>query len=230
MTYFTFIKNFLKFKRTNDGRFPLSWKNRKVCLRDDTETTNFDRHYVYHPAWAARILAETKPAKHVDISSTLHFSTMLSAFIPTEFYDYRPAEIVLSNLQSKKADLCALPFPDGSIASLSCMHTVEHIGLGRYGDPIDPKADLKAMRELARVIKSGGNFLFVVPIGKPKIIWNAHRIYSYKQIIESFPTLTLKEFSLIPENPKDGGIIKNASEEAANNERYGCGCFWFKKL
>ena len=81
------------------------------------------------------------------------------------------------------ADLTQLHFESESIESLSCLHTVEHIGLGRYGDPIDYDGDLKAIRELKRVVVKGGSILFVVPVGKPKIIFNAHRIYSYEQII-----------------------------------------------
>ena len=153
---------------------------------------------------------------------------MLSAFIPVKFYDYRPATIKLDNLTSKKADLNRLPFKDNSVASLSCMHTVEHIGLGRYGDPIDPNADLKAISELKRVLAIGGNLLFVVPIGRPKIQFNAHRIYSYAQIIDYFKQLQLIEFSLIPDNARETGIMVNATQKQANEQNYGCGCFWFK--
>ena len=228
--YLEFLKTWRKFKSFGSGRFPMDWQERKPCLYDNTEITNFDRHYVYHPAWAARILAETKPKTHVDIASTLNFSTIVSAFIPTEFYDYRPANLQLDNLKSAEADLTALPFKDGSIQSLSCMHTVEHIGLGRYGEPIDPDGDLKAIRELTRVLATGGDLLFVVPIGKPKIIFNAHRIYSYEQIMGYFSTSKLIEFSLIPENVRDGALIRNADPKLADAEHYGCGCFWFKKL
>ena len=56
---------------------------------------------------------------------------MVSAFIPVEFYDYRPAELSLSGLEFKHADLTHLPFADNSVESLSCMHVIEHIGLGR---------------------------------------------------------------------------------------------------
>lgn len=208
----------------------MNWSEKKPCLYDKTEQTNFDRHYIYHPAWAARILAETKPNTHVDIASTLNFSAIASAFVPIEFYDYRPANLELTNLKSSAADLTALPFKDGSVQSLSCMHTVEHIGLGRYGDPIDPDGDLKAIRELTRVLATTGDLLFVVPIGNPRIVFNAHRIYSYEQIMGYFRTLKLIEFSLIPENARDGGLIRNADPKLADVEHYGCGCFWFKKL
>ena len=106
------------------------------------------------------------------------------------------------------------------------MHTVEHIGLGRYGDKLDPNGDLKAIKELKRVLSVNGNLLFVVPIGKPKIMFNAHRIYSYNQIINYFNELKLKEFSLVTDS---GKFIQNSNKQVADNQKYGCGCFWFKK-
>lgn len=207
----------------------MEWKDRYPCLNDRTQSTEFDRHYVYHPAWAARVLAQTKPAIHIDISSTLHFCSIVSAFVPIEFYDYRPANLALANLTSRAADLTSLPFASKSITSLSCMHVVEHIGLGRYGDPLDADGDIKAMAELQRVVGTGGSLLFVVPIGKPKIIFNAHRIYSHQQIISVFSELRLREFALIPDDYKDGGLIYNAAPEIADEQNYGCGCFWFTR-
>lgn len=196
------------------------------CLTDKIKSTPFDQHYTYHPAWAARKLKELSPSEHIDISSILSFSTIVSAFIPTHFYDYRPAQISLSNLYSGSQDLKRLTFQDNSIQSLSCMHTIEHIGLGRYGDELDPQGDLKAINELKRVLKTGGNLLIVVPVGKPKIEFNGQRIYSFQQITDYFSPLELMEFSLIPDT---GGIIENADPKVVAAQNYGCGCFWFKK-
>ena len=108
------------------------------------------------------------------------------------------------------------------------MHTIEHIGLGRYGDPIDPDGDLMAISELKRVLAPDGNLLFVVPVGKPKIMYNAHRIYSYDEVVNCFKELKLNEFSLVPDD-KERGFINNATKEIADAQNYGCGCFWFKK-
>lgn len=228
--YPNFIKDFKLFRsKNNSERFSVKWRNRYPCLSDKTKTTSFDSHYTYHSAWAARIVAKINPDFHIDISSTLRFCSIVSAFIPVRFYDYRPAQLHLSNLESKKVNLLSLPFKDESIYSLSCMHTIEHIGLGRYGDLIDPNGDLKAISELKRVLAKNGNLLFVVPVGKPKILFNAHRIYSYEQIIEYFSGLELKEFSLIPDNCKKVGMIKNASSDLVKKQNYACGLFWFKK-
>jgi SAM-dependent methyltransferase len=221
---------FKKLSRNSSKRFSLSWKNRFPCLNDNTETTSFDRHYVYHQAWAARILASNKPEFHVDISSMLFFCSLVSAFIPMKFFDYRPPDLVLDNLECGHADLLSLPFPDESISSLSCMHVIEHVGLGRYGDSLDPDGDLKAMSELKRVLAPGGNLFFVVPIGGvSKIMFNAHRIYSYQQVLDCFPGLELKEFALVPDDPADGGLIINATREMLDAQNYGCGCFLFAK-
>ena len=231
--YFRFLLTFFRFRHLASSkrqRFTLLWKDRYPRLTDNTGSTGFDRHYVYHPAWAARILAQSKPEFHVDISSLLHFCTIVSAFIPVKFYDYRPADLQLSNLTSDAVDLLALPFSDRSIRSLSCMHVVEHVGLGRYGDPLDPDGDLQAIAELKRVLAKNGDLLFVVPIGKPKIMFNAHRIYSYEQIVSFFSDLELREFALIPEDPKNGGLIRDASKHLADTETYGCGCFWFRRI
>lgn len=228
----SFLREFRRFQKlpgNGDGRFALRWEDRYPCLNDKTSNTDFDRHYIYHPAWAARVLAKTRPEVHIDISSSLHFCTLVSAFIPVKFYDYRPANLQLSNLTSEAADLHALPFEDESIASLSCMHVVEHIGLGRYGDPLDPQGDLKAISELKRVLARGGSLLFVVPTGKPKLMFNAHRIYSYELVMNSFAELALEEFALVPDSAQDGDLIFGATREMADAQNYGCGCFWFKK-
>ncbi|HCC08704.1 TPA: hypothetical protein DEP81_01845 [Candidatus Woesebacteria bacterium] len=201
------------------------------CLSDNTDNTGFDRHYVFHTAWAARKLVEINPKKHFDISSSLYFVAIASAFIPIDFYDYRPADLNLKGLSTKNGDLLKLPFKDSSIESISSMHVIEHIGLGRYGDPLDINGDKKAIKELIRVTKKGGSILFVVPIGKPKVAFNAHRIYSYAQIIKMFgDSCLLREFSLITDKEKDGGMLVNPPIQILNKQKYGCGCFWFTKI
>lgn len=251
----SYQKEFIKFNEnslkngcqtaTKDCIFP--------CFNDKTSSLLFSTHYLYHPAWAARVLAKIKPAEHIDISSTITFSTIMSAFIPIKYYEYRPVDFNLSNLESHKVDLKKLPFANNSVSSLSCMHVVEHIGLGRYGDEIDSLGDEKAIEELKRVVKKGGNLLFVVPVGKEKIVFNAHRIYSYEKVLKYFSNWNLKEFSLVLDDKSIANIrcafglkavvskslnnfsfiencfIENASKEIADQQNYGCGCFWFVK-
>lgn len=230
---YEFAVDFLKFSaltsKIKDRRFKTSLRSIHPCLRDKTLATSFDRHYIFHTAWATRVLGKTKPTSHTDISSSLYFCSIVSTFIPVDFYDYRPALLNLSGLTCNQGDLSALPFASDSIQSLSCMHVIEHIGLGRYGDPLNPVGDLGAASELNRVLAVGGNLIIVVPVGEPKINFNAHRVYSYDQVKAMFSNLHLVEFSLIPDDPQDGGIIANATPEQSARQKYGCGLFWFSK-
>lgn len=210
----------------NAGKDGLHWKDRYPCLRDRTKATGFDPHYIYHTAWAARQLAFTKPAEHVDIGSSLYFVSIVSAFVPVRFYDYRPARLTLSGLVCDHADLLSLDFEDNSLLSLSCMHVIEHIGLGRYGDHLDVSGDLKAAAELQRVLAPGGTLLVAVPVGRPRVAFNAHRIYSFEQVCSMFGQLRLQEFSLVPDD-YSSGMTDSAPPELVNSQEYGCGCFRF---
>lgn len=212
-----------------DGRFSIDWKDRYLCLDENSKETAFDRHYIYHPAWAARALAKISPKRHTDISSTLQFCTIVSAFVPVDFYDYRPAALQLSDLNSLEVDLVKLPFPNESINSLSCMHVLEHVGLGRYGDPLDPLGDLKAIKELSRVLSPGGDLLIVVPVGAARIQYNAHRVYGHREFLSHFNELDLFEFALIPDGAAPNGLIYSAPDHLVDAQQYGCGCYWFKK-
>lgn len=220
---------FLRLHHDSGRRETVDWDDRYSCLDDATGATGFDRHYIYHPAWAARILSRTRPNEHTDISSTLHFCTLISAFIPTRFFDYRPAPVVLDGLEAGAADLVNLPFPDESIDSLSSMHVIEHIGLGRYGDPLDAMGDRKAANELQRVLRRRGNLLVVVPVGRPRIQFNAHRIYDHQDFRGWFSELDLMEFALVPDGETPDGLIVNPPSELVDAQMYGCGCYWFRK-
>ena len=227
---FPFLKGYYKLYSAKTNRLQLSL-NSIVPIYDNWNSTSYDRHYIYHTAWAARAVRSINPDIHVDISSSLYFCSILSAFFPIKFYDYRYTDIELPDLQSGSADLFCLPFQDNSVGSISCMHVIEHIGLGRYGDPIDWDGDLKAISELKRITQKGGHLLIVIPVGKEsKIIFNAHRIYNPTDIKLLFQDdFTLKQFCLIPEHFGKGGLIENPDDSLISLEEYACGCFWYIK-
>lgn len=211
-------------------RFRIDWGDRLAVLDEDTPQTGFDRHYVYHVAWALRTLRKIDPAHHHDFSSILYFVVAASSMTPVTFHDLRPANLQLDNLTTRRADLTALQIETGSLDSVSCMHVVEHIGLGRYGDTLDYDGDLKAIGELKRVIKPGGSLMFVVPVGRESLIqFNAHRIYAYEEVIRYFqPEFDVVEHALIPETDLVG-LVPSPPAALVAGQRYACGCFWFRK-
>lgn len=224
--YARFRKEFFSLSKNRRNDFTISWQDIFPCLEDSTSEMDFEPHYTYHPAWAARILAKIKPEKHIDISSTQYFVLLVSAFIPVEYYEYRPLPVHLRGLECKSADITRLPFADNSVYSLSCMHVLEHIGLGRYGDPLDCNGDLIAAAELSRVVQHNGHLLLVVPMSDPpKIQFNAHRMYSYRQVLDMFSEFDLQSFSFI--RGKD--YIEDAHESDTKGCMFACGCFYFRR-
>ena len=220
------------FRLVADNHYKVKWKNRYPCLFDKTLSTSFDRHYTIHPAWAARKIREFNIQKHVDISSSIPFVAVLSAFCEVDFYDFRPAELNLPGLKSLEGNLLKLPFDNNSVKSISSMHVIEHIGLGRYGDTMDPNGDLKAVAELKRVVSKDGLLLLVVPFSyESSLYFNAHRTYSFSHVTSWFneDDWSLIDFSLIPEEHSDGDLVKSPSEELMKKQKYGCACYAWRK-
>ncbi len=225
-----FTEQFSQFKEQSsvDGRFEPKQADWFPCLNDNTAETGFDPHYVLHTSWAARVLAKTKPKVHVSFGDSLYFVGMTSAFTSMTFCDIRESRLPFRDIQEHRADLTSLP-PSwtATLPSLSCMHVLEHIGLGRYGDALDASGDRKAAAELARVLAPGGQLLMVVPMeDPPRVCFNAHRLYSYSQVMDLFPDLSLLEFTLIT---NEGQFFENADPRLLEGRKYACGCFRYTK-
>lgn len=194
------------------------------CLSDRTASTPFDPHYFYQGAWLARRLAAMRPAAHVDVGSSVLAISVLSAIVPTTFVDIRPLATDLPDLKSIAGSITALPFADASQASVSCLHVIEHIGLGRYGDPIDADGARKGLAELQRVIAPGGRLYLSTPVGRERVCFNAHRVFDPATIIAGVPGLVLAAFGLVDDA---GRYTATCAPEQAKGLDYGCGFFEF---
>jgi SAM-dependent methyltransferase len=196
------------------------------CLSDRLVHTPFDPHYFFQGAWLARRLAQTRPAQHVDVGSSVMMVSVLSAQVPVIFVDYRPLQVALNGIVGVGADITRLPFADGSVESVSSLHVIEHVGLGRYGDPIRAGGARHAARELARVVKRGGSLFVSVPVGRERVCFNAHRVFAPQTIVSYFAGMQLQRFALVD----DGGRFReHAPLDAAAHLDYGCGMFEFVK-
>lgn len=195
-------------------------------LHDRTSSSEIDAHYFYVNNWATRRIQASAPAFHIDVGSQTIFSSLLAAKVPTVFVDYRPLRVSLPGLQCLGGNLLGLPFPDQTLTSLSCLHVVEHIGLGRYGDPLDSAGTYHAIRELTRVLAPGGSLFLATPVGLPRLCFNAHRIHSAEQIRTMVPELELVEFSGVD----DAGHYHEAvTLSTFAGSDYACGFFWLRR-
>jgi hypothetical protein len=174
------------------------------CLDDKTTETPIDKYYFYQDTWAAKKVFEIRPPDIVDVGSTALLVGILSQFIPTTSIDVRPLPISLEGLNCKQGSITDLPFKSNSIEFLTSMCVVEHIGLARYGDKLDPLGSVKAFREVTRVIRSGGHFVFSVPLSHMAgLLFNAHRIFSKAQVLMMLDEFSIEdELFLFPE-PRD---------------------------
>jgi len=194
-----------------------------------SEKTTFhviDLHYFYQAVWAFKCISSTNPVLHFDIASQAIFVGMLTAITRVKFIDLRPLNVSLENYEEERGSVIQLPMENSSVDSLSCLHVAEHIGLGRYGDPLDPDGTIKTANELNRVLAEGGNLFFSVPIGRPRNEFNAHRVHDTSQVLEMFPNLDLKEFSIVTD---DGVFHQGMNTKGWDHQNYACGMFWFFK-
>lgn len=212
----------LKENAPNDLRLADSYP----CLSDWVQSTPFDPHYFYQAGWLARRLRASGVSAHTDVGSDVRMIGVLSAFIDVTFIDYRPLSATLAGLRCEAGNLTGLGLPDASLPSLSCLHVVEHVGLGRYGDPLDIAGSERALAELQRVLAPGGRLYLSVPVGRERICYNAHRVFSPRSIVDALSGLALREFSLVDD---DGRFIENADPTAAAALDYGCGLFVFER-
>jgi SAM-dependent methyltransferase len=166
------------------------------CIADATAETEIEPTYFYQDAWAFEKIVQLHPPFHVDVGSHHKFVALLSKVLPVTIVDIRPLSLPLNTLKFQKGSIVDLPFKDGELPSVSSLCVVEHIGLGRYGDPLDPLGSEKAIAELKRVVVSGGRLFISVPVGEENIVsFNAGRIFSREYLYQIF-----KPFDLVEEN------------------------------
>jgi len=148
--------------------------------------------YFYQDTWCASHIRETRPSRHVDVGSSMMFMAMVLQLCDLLYVDLRPISINTPGFSSQRGDLTDLPFSNDSQASISSLSVLEHVGLGRYGDHLDPKGTDKACAELTRVLKPGGALYVAVPTqAASSTHFNAHRIFAPEAFIAKFPGLTL---------------------------------------
>ena len=221
-----FFRHWIGYAKS-DGAQNIRILDLQPCLGDWSTHTPFDAHYFYQGAWLARRVASAKVVKHVDVGSSVLTMSVLSAQVDTTFVDYRPLKVSLPGLTSIAGNILDLPFADNSVNSLSCLHVIEHIGLGRYGDPIDPSGSIKAALELQRIVNPGGKLYLSLPVGRERICFNAHRVHAPATILPMFAHMRLLEFSYVDDQ---GMYHENQPIQAVSNLEYGCGLFQFEKL
>ncbi|GFI16227.1 hypothetical protein IMSAGC009_01391 [Lachnospiraceae bacterium] len=189
--------------------------------------------YFWQDLWGALRIKHSGVRKHFDIGSRIDgfIAHLVVAGIQVDLMDIRPLKVEIPNVGFIKTDATRLQeIPDKSIVSLSALSSLEHFGLGRYGDSVDPNACFDAFASIQRVMKNGGRVYLSLPIGQEHLEFNAHRVFSPITVIDAFNELVLDEFSVIENICNEKKIIENADPYLYRNvEGIRTGLFIFKK-
>jgi len=219
--YFRDVFVFSRLSRKNK-RLVFNLADIYPCLNDRASYTPIEPIYFYQDAWAAGKIFELKPKFLVDIASSVKTMSIISQYLPVLFVDIRPPERVkLRNLIFIRASATELPFKGNSIECISSLCVLEHIGLGRYGDKLDPFGTEKAIEEIKRVTKNGGFAIISVPVYRENVVFfNAHRTFTRSYIIELFHSFDLLE---------EKYIYDEIFDEFIPEKGLGTGLFLFRK-
>ena len=222
-----YIGDYLSFKKLN-GKvhfiMPILGEHRET-------NANFDKHYFYQETIVSSYIFQDNPNKHVDVGSRLSgFIGNVASYRNIEFFDLRSSNIKHDNITFKKIDLLDLPKEyEDYTDSLSCLYVIEHIGLGRYGDTINPDGPKVGYSNLIKKLKSKGKLYLAVPIGcERKTYFNAHKIFKPLDIVEWDNSIKLHKFDYVD----DEGIFhkdKNIADINLKLLNYGCGIYTFIK-
>jgi SAM-dependent methyltransferase len=191
--------------------------------------------YFHQDLYVAQRIFRANPRRHVDIGSRIDgFVAHVAAYREIEIMDIRDVQGKVANIRFRCVDLMQLPEGmENYCDSISALHSIEHFGLGRYGDPVDYNGHLKAIRNITKILQNNGTFYFSVPMGAQRIEFNAHRIFCVKYLLSLFEKdYRLVSFSYVDDN----GDFHECADltDTAVNENFGCtfGCAiieWRKK-
>jgi len=187
-------------------------------------------HYFHQDLLVASLIHDAKPKRHIDVGSRVDgFVAHVAAFRNIEVLDFRPL-LSCGHKQIKfmQADLMSLDSQLYEITdSLSCLHAIEHFGLGRYGDPVNPDGHLEGFINLHKMLKPDGKLYISFPIGENSVYFNAHRVFEPREILKwSKGLFKLERFDYVDDR---GDLHQNQSLENVPSLTYGCGIYTMKK-
>lgn len=206
------------------------------CLTDRYAESGTARgDYFHQDLHVAQLVFRNNPARHVDVGSRVDgFVAHVASFRTVEVLDIRPLRTDATNITFRQRDLMEeRPDMDDSTDSLSCLHTLEHFGLGRYGDPVDFDGYRRGWESLYRMLRSGGKFYFSVPIGPQRIEFDAHRVFSVPFLVGMMEgRYRIDSFAYVADSGEFVRDVDPRSPEAQNSFgcRYGCGIFELTKI
>lgn len=179
-----YVLQMQRYLRASGGRdVPLVVR---PCLHDSrAEGGATQSEYFWQDLYVARQIAQANPTCHLDVGSRVDgFVAHVASFRAIEVMDIRPITANVPGVIFRQMDLMQLPQEYHSYCdSLSCLHALEHFGLGRYGDPIKPLGHEDGLRNLSRILRPRGTLYLALPVGRARVLFNSHRVLDPHRIV-----------------------------------------------
>ena len=201
------------------------------CLHDyATSSGDTTSEYFLQDLYVAQRVFAANPRRHLDVGSHVDgFVAHVASFRQIDVLDIRPNRSEILGIRFYQADLSGAI--EARCDSISCLHALEHFGLGRYGDSIDPDAASRGLSTLAAMLEPGGRLYLSVPVGRPRVIFNAHRIFDPESLRRNAADegLCLTAFAYV----EDGSLRESAMPvrdlARLSQQPYALGIFTFDK-
>lgn len=230
-----FFKNYFKFRRNKKEWIKQGGKithNYMILSDFDSNAGSASGHYFHQDLLVSNFIHKNKPKRHIDIASRIDgFVAHVASFREIEVVDIRSLKkSVHKNIKFIQADFMSMR-DLGTADSVSCLHAIEHFGLGRYSDVIDIDGHKKGITNLVNLVDNGGCLYISFPIGKNnEIHFNAHRVFKVDTILEHpdiKEKMRLLRFDYVDDN---GDLNTNENIHEINKDLdYGCGIYTFIK-
>jgi hypothetical protein len=232
-----FLRDLAKFRRNYSGKLVLN-----PYLGDRfKEGGSTKNEYFWQDLLVAQKIFQAQPKRHVDVGSRIDgFVAHVASFRSIEIFDIRHMSSKIPGVVFKQADLMLVDSltslgidGDGYCDSLSCLHAIEHFGLGRYGDQVDPTGYRRGIENLSKLLMPGGRLYLSTPVGAERVEFNANWVFNPCTILNVANAVGLHLDELIILDQQGGQeIVLQPSTEMLNllaKEHYRLGIFQFHK-
>jgi len=221
-------KSYIKLSKTSTtaSQFPVA--ENFPCFGDQRRNGGtIETHYFIQDLYVAQQIFRENPKRHIDVGSRIDgFVAHVASFREIEVGELRPLALDNQNIKVLRLDITDTEsVPMAVCDSVSCLHVLEHIGLGRYGDRINPDGWLIALHNLFSMLSLGGTLYVSVPVGRPKVEYDAHRVFRAETLIHAMsPHAQIKEIALIRDNNEftNFGSDMVSATNSADEQSYGC--------
>ncbi len=180
---------------------------------------NSDRYLEY--PWMMKNIKITK-GRLLDIGSTAcnMLYELLQKEIEIHGIDLNEKIIKDNKIKFTKGDIRKTDYPDDYFDCITCISTLEHIGVpGRYGSDDDSDGDIKAMREMKRILKNEGLLLVTIPYGIKDIL-PINKLYDKDRVKKLFTDYNIIEQKFLKFNKKFDFWFQVSEKEASKTDMF----------